>query len=172
MKKTGIFAALLVFASVMISAQNMVSNGEFTKNVSPWQTYCEGGKAKLSAKNGEMEMAVSSIGKVFHGAQAYYDAVKLENGASYKFSFDAYATAERVIGWRFQLNGGDYRGYAGDGELVKVGTSKQHFEYTFTMTEKTDPRARLCINAGKWDDGPASLPAHSIFIDNIKLEKN
>ena len=116
---------------------NLITNGDFSNGIEEWFTYCE---------NGVGEISVNSDGELEHGVQIYHDGFALDEGCVYKLTFDARSEKERPVEMRFQINGGDYHAYYK--EIVELGTETQSYEYTFTMSETSDPAPRFCFNTG------------------------
>lgn len=148
---------------------NMIENGDFSQGVGNWLTFTtSGGDGTLSIDDqGRLETKIASMGTLEYGVQVYYDGFGLDNGCKYRLTFDASASEECIIQWRFQLNGGDYHSYADD--YIKLTPETQTFDVTFTMEDNTDPAPRLCLNMGTMEDNPKKLAAHSVFVDNISL---
>ena len=145
---------------------NMIENGDFASAEHTWGTYFEGGDGVLAVNDkGELQFDSKMIGAVNWANQIYYDGFSLYKDCVYVMSFDCYATIDRDVEYRIQINGGDYHAYNID--TIHVTTEVQHFEYTFTMEEESDPAPRLCFNMGKFDG--LDNTAHSVMFDNIDL---
>ncbi len=145
---------------------NMIENGDFASAEHTWGTYFEGGDGVLAVNDkGELQFDSKMIGAVNWANQIYYDGFSLYKDCVYVMSFDCYATIDRDVEYRIQINGGDYHAYNID--TIHVTTEVQHFEYTFTMEEESDPAPRLCFNMGKFDG--LDNVAHSVMFDNIDL---
>lgn len=147
---------------------NLIPGGSFDAENSKWGLYKEsGGSASMATTGGELKITIDNTGKLQHSVQAYCDGFELLCGGKYKLSFDIYATTERTIDWRVQINGGDYHAYAGQ-ESVPVTTNLQTVTYEFTMEEASDPAPRLCFNMGMPQNGEELSP-HEVHIDNVSL---
>ena len=148
--------------------ENMIATGDFESSLDGWGLYLEGGKAEIAINDDhEMELRISSVGRVDYGVQDYYDGFSLTEGCVYTLEFDVRSDLEREITWRAQLNGGDYHAYANDNVLV--GPEEQHVTATFTMNEPTDPAPRFCFNCGVSEGYTEGDPAHVITFDNVSL---
>ena len=132
-----------------------------------------GGNAELSIDDGELLVDVSSIGRVGHAIQPFYDGFRLYEGVEYQLEFDARSTLPRDLFVRIQLNGGDYHAYFE--ELITVGEETAHYSFTFVMEEASDPAPRLCINMGFVDPmsdaglTPEDIVPHQVRFDNFSL---
>ncbi|MBR6089164.1 MAG: glycoside hydrolase family 9 protein [Anaerolineaceae bacterium] len=176
---TGLFLLLAIFfrgafaADVPDAGEELLNNGDFSGELN-FNLYKEsGGNAALSIDNGEFLVDISSVGRVSHAVQPYYDGFSLIRGVQYQMSFDARSSLPRDFFVRIQLNGGDYHAYFE--ELVSVTETMQHYSYSFVMNEKSDPAPRLCFNMGLADTmANAGLTAetvgpHQVWFDNISL---
>lgn len=147
---------------------NMIENGDFANGTGKWNTYFNGGNAVIAVdEEGRMKVQITTLGTKEHSVQVFYDGFALETGCVYELSFDAASTVERDIEYRIQINGGDYHAYTGDCVTLTPGT--QHFDFTFTMEEGSDPAPRLCFNMGLYGSTDANIGAHDITFDNFEL---
>ncbi len=146
---------------------NMIENGDFASAEHSWGTYFEGGEGVLSVNSkGELQLDITKEGKVNWGNQISYDGFSLYKDCVYEIQFDIYSTIERDVEYRIQINGSDYHPY--HIETLHVTPEVQHFDFTFTMEEESDPAPRLCFNMGKFD-GAEDHGAHSVMFDNVDL---
>lgn len=147
---------------------NMIDNGDFSGGTGKWNTYFNGGSAALTVDaEGRLQVQITRLGTKEHSVQLYYDGFALETGCVYEISFDASASAERDVEYRIQVNGGDYHAYTGEG--ITLTPETQHFDFTFTMEEGSDPAPRLCFNMGLYGDTDENIGAHDVFFDNFEL---
>ena len=150
------------------SGDNMIDNGDFSAGTDPWMTFCQDGECGISVNgDGELDVDIKDIGTVEHGVQLYHDGFSLEEGCVYKIAFDAHADKARPIQMRFQLNGGDYHAYCM--EYINIPEASEHFEFTFTMEEETDPAPRFCFNMGVVEDIDTNIGEHHVYLDNVVL---
>ena len=110
--------------------------------------------------------------------QAWYiqlkqNGVELEKDQWYKLSLDAKSTMNRKLMFAIQRDGSkhndDWTPYSGE-EKVDLTSEWQTFELPFQMTNETDLESVLSISMGAVD-GVAVNEKHSVYIDNIVLEK-
>ena len=154
-------------ASAAAGGQNLILTGSFEGSTDGWNIYLEGGAAEFGAKDGEMNLDITDVGRVDYGVQLYYDGFSVYENGVYEMSFDVSSTIPRTIEWRIQLNGGDYHAYAS--EKITIGPATQHISRTFTMAEPTDLAPRLCMNCGVSEGYNAENAAHTIRFDNVSL---
>lgn len=110
---------------------------------------------------------IRNCGQVNYANQIYWEGFGLKECCKYKFSFDVHSSIKRKIGYRIQLNSGDYHAY--DSKRVDVNTDINHIESVFTMNRKSDPAPRLCFNMGIQSNMKEDPGEHQIWIDNINL---
>lgn len=147
---------------------NMIENGDFANGTGKWNTYFNGGNAVIVVdEEGRLKVQITTLGTKEHSVQLYYDGFALETGCVYRLSFDAAATVERDVEYRIQINGGDYHAYTGEG--ITLTPETQHFEFTFTMEEGSDPAPRLCFNMGLYGNTDENIGPHDVTFDNFEL---
>ena len=148
---------------------NLIPGGYFDKQDPKWGTYKEsGGKGAIAVNaGGQLEVMIEKAGRVGHAVQVYCDGFELLQNAVYEISFDMSSTVDRTMEWRIQLNGGDYHPYVSE-EHVALTKEMQHYNYTFTMSEASDPAPRFCFNLGL-QEADGELAAHTVTIDNVEL---
>ena len=99
--------------------------------------------------------------------QLNQDGVNLEKGKTYKISFKAKSTIDRVIKYSLQEFEGAWTNYSGTGS-VEIGPEWKTFTHTFTMENETDPNTRFNITMGSVD-GIRITEKHDVYIDDIEL---
>ena len=146
---------------------NMINNGDFSSKNHDWHTYFEGGDGLMTVNDkGELQFDCKMIGIKEWSNQFYYDGFALYKNCKYEIQFDCYSNVERDLGYRIQVNGGDYHAYSE--ETIHVGPEVQHFDIVFTMEEPTDPAPRLCFNMGKFANN-SGFKEHTVCFDNFDL---
>lgn len=153
---------------VSLMGYNMIENGDFSNGIDGWSIYLNGGVGTISLdEEGRLSTEISSVGNLEHSVQIYYDGFALETGCVYEMSFDAASTIECEVQYRIQINGGDYHYYTA--EDVALTPETQHFDFTFTMEEASDPAPRLCFNMGLYGSTDAGIGTHNVTFDNFEL---
>lgn len=146
---------------------NMIKNGDFSSKDHDWHTYFEGGDGLMTVNDkGELQFDCKMIGIKEWSNQFYYDGFALYKNCKYEMQFDCYSNVERDLGYRIQINGGDYHGYSE--ETIHVGPEVKHFDIVFTMEEPSDPAPRLCFNMGKFANN-SGFKEHTVCFDNFDL---
>ena len=146
---------------------NMINNGDFSSKDHEWHTYFEGGDGLMTINDkGELQFDCKMVGIKEWSNQFYYDGFALYKNCKYEIQFDCYSNVERDLGYRIQVNGGDYHAYSE--ETIHVGPEVQHFDIVFTMEEPSDPAPRLCFNMGKFANN-SGFKEHTVCFDNFDL---
>src|SRR5690606_8913056 len=126
---------------------NLVKNGDFASSEAEWSLAgYEGGAALGSVVNGVYGVAMSNGGGGAWHVQVSQPGLKLELGKTYTLSFDAHAAASKPIYVKWGQASGTYKEYTG--MSITLGTVSMNHKKTFTMTDSTDPGARLEFNVG------------------------
>ncbi len=99
--------------------------------------------------------------------QLNQDGVNLEKGKTYRVSFKAKSTIDRVIKYSLQEFEGNWTNYSGTGS-VEIGKEWKTFTHTFKMENESDPKTRFNITMGSVD-GIRIKEKHDVYIDDIEL---
>ncbi|MBN1782617.1 aryl-sulfate sulfotransferase [bacterium] len=141
--------------------ENMVANGDFSHGLDQWEWLVHQGSAEILLNGaGEMQFHIQEIGTESWHIQAWHPNIQLIQGRTYRFEFDAYADQARAIGIEVEKNGDPYTGYSRIGG-VWLSSKKKRYSYEFTMTEPTELKARVVVNAG--------ASKQDVYIDNVLL---
>ncbi len=159
--------------NVKATESAMVKNGSFKSGVACYETGAyEQGKASYSIADEVdghdyvMDVNIANAGLKDWHVQLKQGDVKLEKGKTYKLTFDAKASIDRVVSVVMQKNGGNWDTYSEGKGLYDLTTEWQSFENTFEMTHETDEKALFSVALGQSD---TELDAHHVYFDNIKL---
>ena len=159
----GSLAAMPASAEV----KNLVSNSTFDSGTSGWDTYqASGGKATLTTENGKLALQINSVGKLNYSVQCGYDIIPLYKNGVYHVSYEISSTTDRYVEAMIQQNGGTYQAYTWKG--LDLTAEPQTVDYEFTMKQDTDVMSKLVFNCGL--ENEEDLPAHTIYLDNVKVE--
>jgi beta-glucanase (GH16 family) len=108
------------------------------------------GKASAEISGGMLNIATSDCGELEYSVQVVQPNIFLEKGCGYKFSFDAWADADRTIIPAITAPNVGWIRYFPDTKMP-VTTEKKTYSFTFDMKAKDDPTARVEFNLGKQD---------------------
>ena len=161
--------AMPVSSLTALAAPGEVFTSNFDNGMGDWSMYKEPkGDATLKADGGKLALNIKSVGDKNYAVQMGLGLIPLYKNAKYRLSYEISCTTERYVEGMIQQNGGTYQAYVWDG--LNVGPTAQKVEHEFTMKEDNDLMAKLVFNCGLQENDPANLPAHTIYLDNVKLE--
>ena len=148
---------------------NLVRNGGFDSGMTNWDTYeMNGGVATFSISGGELECVISTTTTASTNIQLQYTGgLNLVSGHNYRFTFDAYATADRALDTSIWENGHDLdnNGFAWSTYQYSwhsLTTTKQPFTVDFTM-----PLTNTDAGIAFFLDGDAA----TVYIDDVALNE-
>ncbi len=158
-------------SEVNTGSDNLIPGADFINEDPHWGIYSEsGGSASFKVSEGTLSMHIADPGRVAHAVQLYCDGFEILENGQYHFSVIVSSDVERTFEWRIQINGQDYHPYCRL-EDVAIGPDRVELTCDFTMTEPSDPAARMCFNFG--DEGKEQgLKEHNICIEKPTLVLN
>ena len=144
--------------------ENLVTNGDFSSGLLYWQfNVLSGGDAGSAIMNGgEYGVVIRNGGSQLWSVQVVQPGIPLLTGHKYKFEFDAHASGTRTIDTKLEQDGGSYFNYS-QTSTVALTKVKTHTSFTFTMTNVTDPAARVSFNLG--------MKADTVYLDNVSVKE-
>ncbi|MBW5445051.1 family 16 glycosylhydrolase [Cohnella sp. CFH 77786] len=160
---------VVVEPKLSVMLDNKLPNGAFDTGVSGWTSFFadfQGVSGTLAAANGEMKAALSGSGPEFWSAQIDWENIAVEQGKSYRLTFDARSSVNRDIQVTVEHKGGDYAKYLDLRPLSLTGGMKT-YSYTFTAGA-TDSGAHVNFLLGAIN-GQTISEAHDVYFDNISL---
>ncbi|MFW5785153.1 MAG: carbohydrate binding domain-containing protein, partial [Chitinispirillaceae bacterium] len=125
----------------------LIVNGSFSDGDNNWHLGVYGGEASGAVVDGQYETVIDQAGSEHWHAQFTQGGIRLEQGKSYRLTFDARAVANRSIIVNVGQSGGAYTSYS-EMEEILLTTSIQTYTVTFDMTQPTDENARVEFNSG------------------------
>lgn len=155
-------------------ASGTLDNGTFdaAKGLAGWTQYFDGtGSAR--ALNGELAVSLTGTGNASFRAQVDYADLKLEQGKTYKLTFQARSDVDRLIEVAVEHKGGDYTKYL-PAESVALTSEMKEYNYTFTMNGGTDTLVHVVflmglITGNSQATNTAISAGNQIVIDNVTL---
>ena len=164
--------------NIFFSESALIKNGSFNAGLSGFTPYVYDTVTAtyvVDSMNGnENAFAITIDDTVANDAEnAWYiqlnqDGITLEEGKSYKLTFKARSTVDRVISYSLQEYEGEWTNYSQNTESVNIGKDWKTFTTEFTMEYPTDKNTRFNITMGSVD-GIRVKDKHDIFIDDIEL---
>lgn len=143
-------------------SQNKVKNGELAAAQEHWETVPN----DLTTSDAEGGGVLINLpGTSTEGANVLLQQrqIKLDEGKTYRLTFEASASLPRSVQVGVSQNEGDNTKYMD--EKFELTESKQHYAYTFTMNGTSDPAAVLAFGVGY----PLSTGPHTLSIHNVSL---
>ncbi|MDO4864702.1 MAG: cellulase family glycosylhydrolase [Ruminococcus sp.] len=134
---------LIAMRKLLVSADNLCASED---NWSSWVDTEAGADAAMDYTANGVKMQVNAGGEYEWNAQFFYQGLTLEQGTTYKISFDYKADSKQSTSFHVMQGHDDYLPYY-SGELNWT-TSAQHYEDTFKYTEPTDKLCRVGFNLG------------------------
>ena len=155
-------------------ATGTLDNGTFeaAKGMSGWTQYFDG-TGSAQAVNGELAVSLTGTGGANYTAQADYAELKLEQGKTYKLTFQARSDIDRLIEVAVEHKGGDYTKYL-PVQQVALSDEMSEYSYTFTMDGATDSLVHLVflmglISGNSTETNQTIGAGNKIVIDNVTL---
>ncbi|MBY0013140.1 carbohydrate binding domain-containing protein [Paenibacillus typhae] len=155
-------------------ASGTLDNGTFdaAKGLAGWTQYFDG-TGSAQALNGELAVSLTGTGNASYSAQVDYANLKLEQGKTYKLTFQARSDINRLIEVAVEHKGGDYTKYL-PAVSVALTSEMKEYSYTFTMSGGTDTLAHLVflmglVSGNSQETNSAISAGNQIVIDNVTL---
>ena len=152
---------LCLLKKLLIQKENLCSSMD---NWSSWVDSTGGASAEVAYQKNGVSITIEKGGANPWDAQIAYKNIKLEQGATYRLSFDYSATTDVTSDGNVMQNHDDYLPY----QTVKLHYTPeiQHMESEFTMTAPTDKNCEIAFNCGSKNMKPCT-----ITISNLSLVK-
>lgn len=156
----GICSEITLTVTEDIVVDNMLTNGDFSNGITGWTAYVHtSAGATVAAQNGGCNSVITNGGTATWNVQFFQGNLKIENGKTYKVTFDAKAESNRSIEAVVEKNGSPYTLFGGGAK--NITTTLTNYSYEFTMTQATELNGRVTFNIGN--------SASDVFIDNVVL---
>ncbi len=162
--------------NVKLVETELLKNGSFDSGKACYQTgNYEEGKAKFTIvpevddHKQVMDVDIEDIGKQDWNVQMKQSGITLEQGKKYRLTFDAKASANRVVSVSMQRDG------SADNKWVTYSSGTGKYDLTsawntygceFVMESETDDNALFSVALGYLGE---EVSAHHVYFDNIRL---
>jgi hypothetical protein len=142
--------------------ENLLLNGNFSQGISNWQldNYDSAVSKSVVLQTGECFLYITKGGPNAWSVQFLQANLEIVYGKKYVFEFDAYASAQRLIDVKIEMNASPWTNYSRTSTIL-LPTVKKHFSFPFTMQNLTDYHARVSFNCG--------ISNAYVFLGNIAL---
>ncbi len=144
------------------AGQNLVLNPDFALGKNNWTFQVSGSAAAAwTIENQTSHIDISRPGSQLQDIQMRQAGIPLYQDKDYYLAFDAWSSpTPRYIEVKVQQSQSPFTTYT---PIIQplITPVNQHFEYTFTMQQFSDPNSRVVFNTG------ASL--NDVYIDNVVL---
>lgn len=134
---------LCIMRKLLLSANNL--SGDIN-NWNNWIDTSAGADAEMSYTSNGVKMQVNAGGEYEWNAQIFYEPITMEQGATYKISFDYKADSSQSTTFHVMQAHDNYLPYYSS--ELNWTTTAQHYEDTFEYTEATDKVCRIGFNLG------------------------
>ncbi|MCR5142823.1 MAG: cellulase family glycosylhydrolase [Ruminococcus sp.] len=141
---------------------NLCANEDYWTS---WTDTSNGAQGEMYYVDNGIAMQVNKGGKNDWDAQFFYEGLTLEQGATYKLSFDYVSDRPQTTALIVNQGHGDYLPYFSD--TLYWTTGVRHYSATFDYTSATDNMSRLTFNLG---GGGVSVP-YKATVTNVVLVK-
>ncbi|MFW6253637.1 MAG: carbohydrate binding domain-containing protein [Chitinivibrionales bacterium] len=166
MKRLLCASLALMFIFSVSAQENLISNGDFSDDLSGWNLNRVGGAtASIEVVAGRVLIEIVQPGEDITQPQLVQDGITLNNSEAYALQF--YASATDSVSIQTQLCGRDGTPYS-DSALGMVGLSprSQTFTVPFFMEQATDENAQLQFNLGSVGSDV------TIALDSVRMVAN
>ena len=140
-----------------------IYTSNFSTGTDGWTLNTQGGASgSLTVSNNKLVAAITNGGTESWHVQLVKNGISLEKDKMYRISFKAQATADRSATFYAGKASDPWSAYSGYNG-ISIGTTESTFVFSFTMTNPSDPIARLVFDLGKNVTG--------VTISEIKVEE-
>ena len=149
------------YVNIQRPGENMLANGDFSTSDNRW-TFLSRDEASARGEivDGVFNVDIAQGGDQLWKVQLVQENLSLLQGKNYRFEFDAWADANRVVEAKVAEVGSDWTNYSKTAP-IEFKRSRQRFVFDFVMTDPSDQRARVVFNCG--------LSEINCYIDNVSL---
>ena len=150
--------------------KNVVINSSFDSSFGNWEVFKEANKGDASGeiKDGTAVININNIGTENWNVQLVNKKLKLEKGATYKYSIKLKSSVSRPIEIVIQEDGGSYKGFTS--KIENANNEYKTYESEFKYDGESSTNLAFLINLGKVT-GITNLDKHTVYVDEIKLVK-
>ncbi|MYL65243.1 family 16 glycosylhydrolase [Bacillus hwajinpoensis] len=163
----------LFFSPEQTDTETVVRNGDFSDGLTNWGSWWGDqwsgtAEGEITHEDGQMKIVVSKTGEQSYSPQVFQENLFLEEGQTYKVSFDAKATVAKdinlVIGE--PLTSDPWFIPFMETKKVSIGEEIETHLFTFQMDQATSANGKIVFEVGKIDG--VATPS-TIVLDNVEI---
>ncbi|MDO5519249.1 MAG: carbohydrate binding domain-containing protein [bacterium] len=147
--------------TVLDKSGNLVTNGDFSKGVTAWNSYFTNGCGNFSVENEEAKVNFTWHEGQTWDLQLYQEGIKLKAGKKYSISFKAKSTIARDIAIEFPT--------AVPFQTASLTEKYQQFNYEYTPAQDISAKINFLlgnVNGVSNQDNP-----HIIYFDDVVIKE-
>jgi len=155
----------IITVEFVVSNPYSLYNGDFSLSVGGWSLDQPGGEATFEVVDGVLEANLTNLGQEWWNIQMH-QTISIEEGITYKLSFDAKTDTAKRIGIGMEDTDDGYVMLPGGDVVFELSNTMQTYEYYFTSDRSIDT-AKFVLYLGRIgeDESPAK-----VYIDNCSVE--
>lgn len=162
MKKSSASDTATAFVHYYEMGKNQIINGDFSSGSDFWKIeYADSLDFSYITNKDTLFFDIPLGGKTSNALVFYQNNIVLKKEHTYRLRYDVITPQNRLIEVKIIEKKSPNRNYSRSGP-VAIKRTKAEYEMTFTMEEKTDPKACLLFEIG-------GLDSTEICFDNIEL---
>ncbi|MDO5291948.1 MAG: carbohydrate binding domain-containing protein [bacterium] len=147
--------------TVLDKSGNLVTNGDFSKGITGWNSYFTNGCGSFSVENQEAKVNFTWHEGQTWDLQLYQEGINLKANKKYSISFKAKATIDRDIAVEFPT--------AVPFQTISLTKDYQTFSYEYTPSE--DVSAKINFLLGNINNLNNVENPHTIYFDDIVIKE-
>ncbi len=164
--------------NVTLTEDSLLKNGSFNAGLAGFEPYAYtvsnvSWVVDSLTEDNAIDFTIKDTGAEAWHIQLKQNGITLENGQSYRLSFDAKSSVDRAIMFAIQRDGSkhndDWTPYSGE-KIIDLTSEYNRYTLEFTMEFDTDTESVFSLSMGAVG-GTQISEQHRICIDNILLEK-
>jgi len=154
----------------------MITNGDFANGTEGWSVSNNSpAEATVDASSGKMVYTISNVGTTNWHLQLAQKGLNIENGATYKVTFNIKSSIDRPVKWALMENEGNWAWFGGSVETLEADVEKT-VTAEITANADCDHGMIQFTMAPDGEDMPLSnlvntTVEHTITIDNVSVKK-
>ncbi len=165
---SGNTARVTIIITVFFEASddNAVYNGDFSLGEAGWTFDKPGGEATFAVTNEELVVTITDLAQEWWNLQLH-QSLSIEDGVTYKMSFDAKSTDDKRIGIGLEDTGDGYKMLPGGNVAFELTDEYATYEFYYT-SDRTIDTGKFVLYLGRIG---LDEELTTVYIDNIMMEE-